>query len=78
MNPAQVKNAADALGRLEALEEALGQLDDLPHEALSISFYGKNSEQIHAYYPREQYRAVLNRLIGEELRALSDLGVTDL
>lgn len=38
MNREQVKLAADALGRLEALEAALDALENLPHDALPISF----------------------------------------
>ena len=83
MNRDQIKAAADALGRLEALEEALRSLDFAPHSALPISFFDKGEDDDHqsddgikAYYPREKYRAVIELLEQMERVALTRMGVS--
>ena len=92
MNRDQVKAAADALGRLEALEEAIRCADFAPHDALPVSFVSVPLREssdgeidrddwrvqdagIKAYYPREDYRAVLELLAQRERATLGRLGV---
>lgn len=89
MNRADVKAAADALGRLEALEAALADADRAPHDALPISFVSVgegrfqgvdcheviNDSGTKAYYPKESYVWVIRLLIAHEERALKQLGV---
>lgn len=86
MNRDDVKLAADALGRLEALERALESVTTVIHGALPISFFyggqvdvdgrrGESDHGIKAYYPRERYEEVINDLIAWEERALLNLGV---
>ena len=89
MNRDDVKRAADALGRLEALEAALADADRVPHDALPISFVSVGpgrftsvdcdtvikDDGTKAYYPREQYVRVIRALIREEQRTLNSLDV---
>lgn len=82
MNRDDVKKAADALGRLEALERALASLDKVPHGAMPVSFFDagedddhQNDHGIKVYYPREQYVRIVKALIREEQRTLDSLGV---
>jgi hypothetical protein len=82
VNRDDVKKAADALGRLEALEEALDSIHFRPHGAFPISFFDKGEDDDHqndhgikAYYPRETYERIIRALIREEQRDLRARGV---
>lgn len=82
MNRTDVKAAADAIGRLEALERALISVEKVPHQALPISFFDagdsddhQNDHGIKAYYPREFYKGVVSGLIAQEQMTLAKFGV---
>lgn len=82
----QVKAAADALARLEALEAALKSAQEAPHDALPISFFEMGNEDpesysrsddhgIKAFYPRSSYIKNVAFLIADERAFLEERGV---
>lgn len=77
-----LREAADALGRLEALERALRSLGFAPHGALPVSFFDMGEDDDHqsdhgikVYYPRDTYTTVITMLADDERFTLKRLGV---